>query len=81
MPDRLALHNACGRREESGRVDERVDGTVTGSGHAVDSTTADFLRIESGVAAPSTGTTLDDVRTYQALGQPPITSRTPFALG
>jgi hypothetical protein len=47
------------------------DGTVTASGHALDFTTADFLRIENGVAAPSTGTPLDDVRTYQALGQPP----------
>jgi len=43
------------------------DGTITASGLAVDFASADFLRIENGVAAEHWDT-VDYVRLYQAFG-------------
>ena len=43
------------------------DDTITASGQAVDFTSADFLRIENGVAAEHWDT-VDYVRLYQSFG-------------
>jgi predicted SnoaL-like aldol condensation-catalyzing enzyme len=67
MPDGLAVQNPRGGREGSSRVDQRVGGTATASGQSVDFASADFLRIENGVAAEHWDT-VDYVRLHQAFG-------------
>lgn len=67
MPDGLAIQThvvAEGDRSASISV---WDGTITESGRAVDFISADFLRIEDGLAAEHWDT-VDYVRLYQSLG-------------
>src|SRR5271168_3978906 len=67
MPDGLAVHTHV--VAENDRVSSLSvwDGTVTASGHQVDFASADFLRIENGVAAEHRDT-VDYVRLYQSFG-------------
>jgi predicted ester cyclase len=67
MPDGLAVQTLVVAENDRCATISNWDGTVTASGNAVDFQTADFLRIEDGVAAEHWDT-VDYVRLYQAFG-------------
>ena len=67
MPDGLALQTHVVAENDRVASMSVWDGTVTASGQAVDFASADFLRIENGVAAEHWDT-VDYVRLYQAFG-------------
>jgi predicted ester cyclase len=67
MPDGLAVHTHVVAENDRVASLSVWDGTVTASGQAVDFASADFLRIENGVAAEHWDT-VDYVRLYQAFG-------------
>lgn len=65
MPDGLAVQTVVVAEKDRVASIGTWDGTVTGSGNAVDFRSADFLRIEEGVAAEHWDT-VDYVRLYEA---------------
>jgi predicted ester cyclase len=67
MPDGLAVHTHVVAENDRIASLSVWDGTVTASGHEVDFASADFLRIENGVAAEHWDT-VDYVRLYQSFG-------------
>ena len=67
MPDGLAVQTHVVAENDRVASLSVWDGTVTASGQAVDFASADFLRIENGVAAEHWDT-VDYVRLYQAFG-------------
>jgi predicted ester cyclase len=67
MPDGLAVQTHVVAENDRVASISLWDGTVTASGQAVDFASADFLRIENGVAAEHWDT-VDYVRLYQAFG-------------
>jgi predicted ester cyclase len=67
MPDGLAVHTHIVAENDRVASFSVWDGTVTASGHRVDFASADFLRIENGVAAEHWDT-VDYVRLYQSFG-------------
>jgi predicted ester cyclase len=67
MPDGLAVHTHVVAENDRVASLSVWDGTVTASGHRVDFASADFLRIENGVAAEHWDT-VDYVRLYQSFG-------------
>jgi len=67
MPDGLALQTHVVAENDRVASMSVWDGTITASGQAVDFASADFLRIENGVAAEHWDT-VDYVRLYQAFG-------------
>jgi predicted ester cyclase len=67
MPDGLAVQTHVVAEKERVASISFWDGTITQSGTAVDFTSADFLRVEDGVAAEHWDT-VDYVRLYQAFG-------------
>jgi predicted ester cyclase len=67
MPDGLALQTHVVAERDRVASISVWDGTVTESGRAVDFTSADFLRIEDGLAAEHWDT-VDYVRMYQSFG-------------
>ena len=67
MPDGLAVHTHVVAENDRVASLSVWDGTVTASGHQVDFASADFLRIENGVAAEHWDT-VDYVRLYQSFG-------------
>jgi predicted ester cyclase len=67
MPDGLAVHTHVVAENDRVASLSVWDGTVTASGHHVDFASADFLRIEDGVAAEHWDT-VDYVRLYQSFG-------------
>jgi predicted ester cyclase len=67
MPDGLAVHAHVVAENDRVASFSVWDGTVTASGHRVDFASADFLRIENGVAAEHWDT-VDYVRLYQSFG-------------
>jgi predicted ester cyclase len=67
MPDGLAVQiHVVAENDRVGSISV-WDGTITDSGRAVDFTSADFLRVEDGVAAEHWDT-VDYVRMYQSFG-------------
>ena len=67
MPDGLAVHtHVVAENDRIGSLSV-WDGTVTATGHEVDFASADFLRIENGVAAEHWDT-VDYVQLYQSFG-------------
>jgi predicted ester cyclase len=67
MPDGLAVQTHVVAENDRVASISLWDGTITQSGSAVDFTSADFLRIEDGVAAEHWDT-VDYVRLYQSFG-------------
>jgi predicted ester cyclase len=67
MPDGLAVQTHVVAENDRVASISLWDGTVTASGQSVDFASADFLRIENGVAAEH-WETVDYVRLYQAFG-------------
>jgi predicted ester cyclase len=67
MPDGLAVQTHVVAENDRVASISLWDGTVTASGQSVDFASADFLRIEHGVAAEH-WETVDYVRLYQAFG-------------
>jgi predicted ester cyclase len=67
MPDGLAIQTQVVAENDRVASLSVWDGTITASGQAVDFASADFLRIENGVAAEHWDT-VDYVRLYQAFG-------------
>jgi predicted ester cyclase len=67
MPDGLAVHTHVVAENDRVASLSVWDGTVTASGHPVDFASADFLRIENGVASEHWDT-VDYVRLYQSFG-------------
>jgi predicted ester cyclase len=67
MPDGLAVQTQVVAENDRVASISLWDGTLTQSGTAVDFTSADFLRIEDGVAAEHWDT-VDYVRLYQSFG-------------
>jgi predicted ester cyclase len=67
MPDGLAVQTHVVAENDRVATINVWDGTVSASGRAVDFASADFLRIENGVAAEHWDT-VDYVRMYQAFG-------------
>jgi predicted ester cyclase len=67
MPDGLALQTHVVAENDRVASMSVWDGTITASGQNVDFASADFLRIENGVAAEHWDT-VDYVRLYQAFG-------------
>jgi steroid delta-isomerase-like uncharacterized protein len=67
MPDGLAVQTHVVAENDRVASISVWDGTITASGQAVDFVTADFLRIEDGVAAEHWDT-VDYVRLYQSFG-------------
>lgn len=67
MPDGLAIQTHVVAENDRVASMSVWDGTITASGQAVDFASADFLRIENGVAAEHWDT-VDYVRLYQAFG-------------
>src|SRR5271155_5527330 len=67
MPDGLAVQTHVVAENDRVASISVWDGTVAASGQSVDFTSADFLRIENGVAAEHWDT-VDYVRLYQAFG-------------
>ena len=67
MPDGLAIQTHVVAENDRVASLSVWDGTITASGRAVDFASADFLRIENGVAAEH-WETVDYVRLYQAFG-------------
>jgi predicted ester cyclase len=67
MPDGLAVQTHVVAENDRVASISVWDGTITESGRAVDFTTADFLRIEDGVAAEHWDT-VDYIRLYQSFG-------------
>jgi predicted SnoaL-like aldol condensation-catalyzing enzyme len=67
MPDGLAIQTHVVAENDRVASLSVWDGTITASGRAVDFASADFLRIENGVAAEHWDT-VDYVRLYQAFG-------------
>jgi predicted SnoaL-like aldol condensation-catalyzing enzyme len=65
MPDGRAVHTHVVAENDRVASISVCDGTVTASGQAVDFASADFLRIENGVAAEHWDT-VDYVRLYQS---------------
>jgi predicted ester cyclase len=71
MPDGLAVQTQVVAENDRVASISLWDGTLTQGGSAVDFTSADFLRIEDGVAAEHWDT-VDYVRLYQSFGLLPI---------
>ena len=71
MPDGLAIQTLVVAENDRVATISNWDGTVTSSGNAVDFQSADFLRIENGVAAEHWDT-VDYIRLYQAFGLLPV---------
>jgi predicted ester cyclase len=67
MPDGLAVQTHVVAEKDRVAAISAWDGTITASGQAVDFVTADFLRIENGVAAEHWDT-VDYIRLYQSFG-------------
>lgn len=67
MPDGLAVQSHIVAENDRVASISLWDGTITQSGSAVDFTSADFLRIENGLAAEHWDT-VDYVRLYQSFG-------------
>jgi predicted ester cyclase len=67
MPDGLAVQTHVVAENDRVASISVWDGTITASGKAVDFASADFLRIENGVAAEHWDT-VDYIRMYQAFG-------------
>ena len=67
MPDGRAVQTLVVAEKDCVASISAWDGTVTGSGNAVDLQSADFLRIEEGVAVEHWDT-VDYVRPYKAFG-------------
>ena len=67
MPDGLAVQTHVVAENDRVASISVWDGTVAASGQSVDFASADFLRIENGVAAEHWDT-VDYVRLYQAFG-------------
>ena len=67
MPDGLAVQTHVVAENDRAASISFWDGTITQSGAVVDFTSADFLRVEEGVAAEHWDT-VDYVRLYQAFG-------------
>lgn len=67
MPDGLAIQTHVVAENDRVASISVWDGTITASGEAVDFSSADFLRIENGVAAEHWDT-VDYVRLYQSFG-------------
>ncbi len=67
MPDGLAVQTHVVAENDRVASISLCDGTVTASGQSVDFASADFLRIENGVAAEH-WETVDFIRMYQAFG-------------
>jgi predicted ester cyclase len=67
MPDGRAVHTLVVAENDRVATISNWDGTVTASGNAVDFQSADFLRIEDGVAAEHWDT-VDYIRLYQSFG-------------
>jgi predicted ester cyclase len=67
MPDGLAVHTHVVAENDRVVSLNVWDGTLTASGHSVDFASADFFRIENGVAAEHWDT-VDYVRLYQSFG-------------
>jgi catechol 2,3-dioxygenase-like lactoylglutathione lyase family enzyme len=66
LADRLGFSDVVAENDRVGSISV-WDGTVTQSGRAVDFTSADFFRIEDGLAAEDWDT-VDYVRLYQSFG-------------
>jgi predicted ester cyclase len=71
MPDGLAVQTVVVAENDRVASISLWDGTITQSGSAVDFTSADFLRIEDGLAAEHWDT-VDYVRLYQSFGLLPV---------
>ncbi len=67
MPDGLALQTHVVAENDRVASMSVWDATITAGGQNVDFASADFLRIEDGVAAEH-GTPVDYVRLYEAFG-------------
>ena len=67
MPDGLAVQTLIVAENDRVASISNWDGTVTNSGNTVDFQSADFLRIEDGVAAEHWDT-VDYVSLYKAFG-------------
>jgi predicted SnoaL-like aldol condensation-catalyzing enzyme len=67
MPDGLAVQTLVVAENDRVASISNGDGTVTATGNAVDFQSADFLRIENGVAAEHWDT-VGYIRLYQAFG-------------